>query len=551
MDILGNGIGRSVIYTDERRITTENIIKVLQETFPAHVGNAVRIDELLRFEAGEQPQLREKVSRKEIDARCIDNIANEITEFKTSYVWGTPITLVQRGQTDSGKKDENKGIAQLNEGYSSEYIGRKQQELARFVEIGGIGYTFVDVQRDWRDGKSFFSHEVLDPRYSYIVRSSALGHRKMLGVSYSQDTQGNYHFTAFTDAQRFEIDSIYDKDSSDSREPTGNEYVDEYVWRERMFNGDRNPLGMIPIIEWVRSADRMGCFERQIPEMLDLNQLWSDFSNQVGQVVNSVWWANNVEFPTKTVKDSEGNDVQVPEHPSDGDWIETSTTRDGKDPKIEPLVINSDYQGQLNNILAKRALILEKCQVPQRGESANSTGIATSAASGWDAADSSANKEQMFIESAKIEEVEVVLAAINVSPDIEPENPMLDLRYMDVQPSIKRQKNYELVSKMNFFATGISHGVHPKHLLKEMNAFADPEQVYIDSKETLDKYIEATFKTDSGSNAQSGNGYNGYGWYQKGTNATGEGGSGEDSPNSERIGQDESDQTSNSPNLKG
>ncbi|MBR2075979.1 MAG: hypothetical protein IJ878_01030, partial [Exiguobacterium sp.] len=177
-------------------------------------------------------------------------------------------------------------------------------------------------------------------------------------------------------------------------------------------------------------------------------------------------------------------------HPENGDWIETNTTRDGKDPKIEPLVVNADYNGQLQNILSKRALILQKCSVPQRGDSSNSTGIATSAASGWDAAESSANKEQLFMESAKLEEVEIVLAAIKASPDIESDNPMLELLFMDVQPSIKRQKNYELVSKMNFFATGISHAIHPKHLLIAMNAFSDPQQVYLDSKEYLDKYIE-------------------------------------------------------------
>ena len=545
MNIIGDGIGRAVIYTDERKITMDNIIKVLQETFSAHIGNANRINELLRFEAGNQPQLREKVTRKEIDAKCIDNVSAEVTEFKTSFIWSTPITLVQRGKKDSGGKSENEAISLLNECYSAEYIGRKQQALARFVEIGGIGYTFIDVKRRWREGKSYFDYEVLDPRYAYIVRSSALGHEKMLGVSYSVDTQGNYHFTAFSEEMRFDVDSVYVDDSD--KEKTGNKYVDDYEWTQRPYSGVKNPLGLIPIIEWERSSDRMGCFERQIPEMLDLNQLWSDFSNLVGQTVNSIWWANNVEFPMKEVRDKDGNVEEVPEHPENGDWIETNTTRDGKDPKIEPLVINADYAGQLSNILSKRALILEKCQVPQRVDSTNATGLATSTASGWDAADSSANKEQMYMESAKLEEVEVVLAAVKVSTDIDAESPMLELQYMDVQPSIKRQKNYELVSKMNFFATGISHGIHPKHLLKEMNAFADPEQVYLDSKEYLDMYIESTLKKDSGLNE----GYNGEGWYQKQPTGTGEGGTGEKAPNDERLGQDESDQVERSPNMKG
>ena len=539
---LVDGIGRSVIYTDEREINNDNIIKVLRETFPTHLANAARIDYLLNFEAGVQPQLRKKVTRKEIDAKCIDNVANEITEFKTSFVWGNPITLVSRGEKDSGKKNENKGIARLNECYSAEFLGKKQQKLARYVEIGGIGYTFVDIARDWRVGKSYYTYDVLDPRYAYIVRSSYLGHRKMLGVTYSADTKGNFHITAFTPTTRYEIDSIYTLEGVE----TTTYSADNYTWSERAYNGQKNPLGLIPIIEWERSSDRMGCFERQIDEMLELNQLWSDLSNQVGQAVNSVWWANNVEFPEETVIDKDGNEVTVVSHPENGDWIETNTTRDGKDPKIEPLVVNADYNGQLQNILSKRALILQKCSVPQRGDSSNSTGIATSAASGWDAAESSANKEQLFMESAKLEEVEVVLEAIKVSPDIESDNPMLELLFMDVQPSIKRQKNYELVSKMNFFATGISHAIHPKHLLIAMNAFSDPQQVYLDSKEYLDKYLESIVNKG---NANTG--YNGYGWYRKGNSNTGDGGSDEEAPNSERLGQDESDQVENSPNVKG
>lgn len=183
-------------------------------------------------------------------------------------------------------------------------------------------------------------------------------------------------------------------------------------------------------------------------------------------------WANNVEFPTSVETDDDGNVVETVEHPNDGDWLETSTTRDGNDPKIAPLSIDYDYVGMLNNILARRALILQKCHVPQRADSENSTGIATSAASGWDDAEVSAARQQLIMESCKMREVRVVLQAIRASSDVPVGSKLRKLKAMDVMPSIKRQKNYELVSKMNFFASGISHGLHPKPLIKEMNAFA-------------------------------------------------------------------------------
>ena len=507
-----------------------------------HLVNSGECEKLLRYEAGIQPLPQEKLTRKDIDAQVVDNVANEITEFKCAFVWGNTVTLVQRGETDTGSdnKNENKGIALLNEMYSSEFNGKKQQELARYVEICGVGYTFIDVNTRWRKGRSYFTYDVLDPRFTFVVRSSRLGHRIMLGVTYSMDSKMNLHFTCFTEDARYEIDGIGGVIEGKTPTTTG------MSWQERDRSGETNPLGLIPIIEWKRAADYMGCFERQLDELDNLNQMVSDLSNGVRQNVNSIWWANNVDFPEEVVVDKDGNEQTVPAHPNSGDWLETNTSRDGKDPKVAPLVADYDYEGQLNNILARRQLILQKCHVPQRGESSNSTGIAVSGATGWDAAESDAAKEELFIESAKMQEVEVVLSAIDCS-ECPADSPVRTLTYMDVKPSIRRSKNYDLVSKANFFATLVSHGIHPRPVIQQMNTFGDPEQVYLDSKPYLDRYFEATF-SKSGSSEDA---YNGYGFYQHHTSGTGEGGSGEKAPNADRNGQDESDQVANSPNLKG
>lgn len=539
---LGEMTGRRVIYTDVAEINKSNIAKVLQDAYMKHLANSGECEKLLNFEAGIQPLPQKKLTRTDIDAQVVDNVANEITEFKCAFVWGNTVTLVQRGETDTGSnnKNENKGIALLNEMYSSEFNGKKQQELARYVEICGVGYTFIDVNTRWRKGRSYFTYDVLDPRFTFVVRSSRLGHRIMLGVTYSMDSKMNLHFTCFTEDARYEIDGIGGVVQNGT--PTAN----GISWQERDRSGETNPLGLIPIIEWKRAADYMGCFERQLDELDNLNQMVSDLSNGVRQNVNSIWWANNVDFPEEVVVDKDGNEQTVPAHPNSGDWLETATTRDGKDPKVAPLVADYDYEGQLNNILARRQLILQKCHVPQRGESSNATGIAVSGATGWDAAESDAAKEELFIESSKMQEVEVVLSAIDCS-ECPADSPVRTLSYMDVKPSIRRSKNYDLVSKANFFATLVSHGIHPRPVIQQMNTFGDPEQVYLDSKPYLDRYFEATFSK----NGSSEDAYNGHGFYQHHTSGTGEGGSGEKAPNADRTGQDESDQIKNSPNLKG
>ena len=196
-------IGRRVIFTDVERVTTSNVIDILANAMSDFLANAEECDRLLQIEAGVMPLTREKTVRKEINVETVDPVANEITEFKRAYHWGIPITLVQRGEKDSGEAYEALAIALLNECYSAENSGKKQNALGRFVEICGIGYTFIDIKLNWAEGDSYFQYETLDPRFSFVVRSSRYAdHRIMLGVTFRVDSMGNKYFTCFSSDRR-------------------------------------------------------------------------------------------------------------------------------------------------------------------------------------------------------------------------------------------------------------------------------------------------------------------------------------------------------------
>ena len=102
--------GRKVITTDAASIDYNNIIDVLRKAVSEHENNASDCKFLLNYEKGKQPLQREKTIRSDIDIEDIDNVANEITVFKTGYHWGNPITLVQRGSKDSGGEKETEAI---------------------------------------------------------------------------------------------------------------------------------------------------------------------------------------------------------------------------------------------------------------------------------------------------------------------------------------------------------------------------------------------------------------------------------------------------------
>lgn len=490
-------LGRQVIKTDVDKIDANNIIEVLKKAYNQHEVNARDCKFLLEYEKGNQPLQREKKIRPEINIEDIDNVANEITTFKKGYHWGNPITLVQRGSKDSGSKEEAEAITLLNECYSDLGIKAKTTELARFVEICGIGYTYVDINADDSEIDVPFTVDVLEPENTFVVRSSKYpDKRKMLGVSFSVDEQKNKHFTCFTKNLRFEISN----------------------WE--ITSVALNPLGMIPIVEWIKDHDRMGCFERQIIDLDALNIMESDVCNATDEAVQAIWHCNDVEFP----EDEEGKPIK----PSTGDWLQTFTNEKGTHPFVTPLKSAFDYAGNLQNIMNKRMLILQKCNVPMRNNtSGGSTGIAMSDASGWSNAEVEASFLQGIQEDCKMREVRLVLKAIQKSPLIDINNPMLTLKARDLTPNIKRQKTYELATKSNFISTLLSHGFDGESVIKTANVFDDPMQVWNDSKEGILKYQETLYAKAN----------------------EGEGGEDEPKPDKGKTMQDMSDQTSNSPNI--
>lgn len=457
-------IGRTNIFTDVKEINKENIVEVLRDAMQLHKVNAERMDFLLSYEAGNQPLQREKTYRADIDCLVCDNVANQVTEFKCGYVWGNPITLVQRGSVDSGADKESEKIALLNECFEADNVKAKTQEIGYFTEITGICNEYIDMNPDYVEGDSFFTTTILDPRTSFVVKSSYyIDRRDMMGVTFRQ-AEGITYYTCIT-----------------------RDYVFSLV-EDKIESVEINPYGIINIVEWKRSVDRMGCFERQIPEMDNLNLLISDFTNDVDQNTQAVWHGNDVEFD----EDENGNIVT----PESGEWVLTKTNPNGNKPFINPLTIQYDYGGMLNNIVARRSTILEKCNVPQRNDnSGGSTGLAMSDATGWSAAEMSACKEQPLQEESKMKEVKVVLEIIKTSPFVPADSPLLDLKYSDLQPNIKRNKTYELTTKANAYATFVKHGVNQLDTLKLINAFDDPNQVHADSKEEWQLFIDSNFSS--------------------------------------------------------
>lgn len=490
---------RQVIYTNVPYVDRSNIIEILQKAYAVHEVNVAQLKFLFEFEEGKQPILRKKEYRPSINIECVDNVCHQITKFHVGYEWGNPITLIQREEKEELKEEQAQAIAELNNQYEAEGIKTKTQRLGKDVTICNLGYTYVDVNVDWQEGESYFKIDVLSPFTTFIIRSSYyLDNRIMVAVTFREDDLHIKHYTCFTKDTRFDISE------------------------QRILFEEMNLLGRIPIVEWIANYDGMGIWEHEISEMNNLNLMISDFSNTVEQNMQAIWHTNDVDFPTEEITLEDGTKQERVKKPQNGEWLQTYTPQDGKTPIVEPLSIDYDYGNMLNNIAARRALILEKCYVPQRGDADNSTGQAQDIASGYSSLDVIAESIQACQEACKMEEIKLVLLAIKKSPYVPEDSILLKIKPMDVQPNVKRERLSEIASKVNAMSTLLSHGIYGLDAIQVCNIFPDPNAVWNNSKALIEKYQSSIFDKEQTNNA--------------------EGGEGEQAPNSDRIMQDMSDQ---------
>ena len=482
-------LGRKRIYTDVAVINEDNIISVLQEAVIVHEENSRQIAFLLNYEKGIQPLKRKKVIRDDIDIEVVDNIANQVTEFKLGYNWGNPITFVQRGNRDiSGNPPaaDDDAISILNEMNDYECMFAKDQELARYVEICGIGYQMIDIKRERNDISAFVVY-VPNPLYTFVVYRNNIAETPMMGVTFRTLESGDTYYTCYTNDAEYEVFNLWKIVNG----------VRKQVWEVltrtdssgQEYTGVRNPLGMIPIVEFVRAYDRMGCFERQIPDMDALNIEVSDFANSVAQNTQEIWWGNDFEFP----KDSEGRPVTA----RSGQWVMTKTTANGSKPLIQPLSSTFDYGGVQRNIESKRDTILQKCYVPlQTDPGGGSTANAMSLSSGWSAAENSALKEEQIIRRSKMQVLELELEAIKVRKDLFIDSPVIDLKISDVVPKFTRLKTYDLGTKTNSMIAMIKSGINGRVAMQTVDLFPDVAQAWNDSREMIEKFQESLVKED-------------------------------------------------------
>lgn len=520
--------GRIKIYTDVKEITADNVIDVLALAMMKHEMNRTQIRDLINFEKGDQPLVREKKARKDIDIKSISNLAHQITEFWLGYFWGNHMAFVQKSDKHpkgSSPTDNDSAITLLNEMYDAEDMESKDQLLAYYLEVCGTCCQLIDIKRNPDDEDAVFDLVTLNPLYSFVVYSSDAYERPMMGVSYSEDEMGSRIFSCVTDDAVYEIrDMVEIINGSKKKEGMKLNNIEIPI----------NPFGRVNIIEFERSTDRTGVFERQLDELNALNILESDLCNDVAQTTQANWWGNDIELD----KDDDG-EVKGPQA---GQWILTKTNGSGKQPNIKGLVLNYDYAGVLANIQAKHDGILERTFTPKQTEqSGGSTTGATSLSSGWTATEAVACKQAAIIKKGYKARNRLVLIAIKKSRDIEPDSPLLNLKNSDIEIRPIRQKTFDMATKINSLATMVQNMVHPRVAMEAIDFFPNLAEAVEDSVPKMLEYQKVLLESKKSSGKSTGENNNSQNQTPDKAVKT------VVNPDSKRIMQDSSDQTGNSP----
>ena len=450
--------GRKEIFTDVQKITKENIAEVLFDGFSTHLTNAVEIDFLQDYERGIQPVLnRVKEIRPEINYKVVENHAAEITTFKVGYVFGDPITYVQRATKDISGEDstkDDKKIAILNEMMFEEGKAAQDQLLGKDLAVTGIGYRIV-LPKKIKTGVSAFNILRLNPRNTFVIKFNDIFQAPALGVSYVTMDNGNIRAGAYTDTEYFELEGTD-------------------VRSLKVKSVQPNLMGLIPIIEYKYDNERMGCFERVISLLDALNEATSDRLNGLAQFVQSILWMNNCEV------DSEQMDALK-------DKLGLLTKSEPGNPaSVQYLTATLDQaqtQTLIDNLYEQ---VLQIAGVPGREQSTGgNTGQAIMLSNGWQIAETHAKSTvQTFIQS----EMQMLKVVLKILKSIETSE-VSTLNLSDIEVKFSRNRTDSLIVKTQGLLNQLQAGVHPLIAITNCGLYSDPQAVWNDSKDYMGKWL--------------------------------------------------------------
>ncbi len=451
--------GRTVIYSSESEITRSNVIDALGKAVNVHKKNRNEIDYLYNYYRGNQPILqRIKKIRPEINNKIVENHALEIVDFKKGYVFGEPIQYVRRGESE----EISEKITQLNEYMFAEDKAARDKELAEWFYICGTSYRMIlpDELAGVDPDESPFEIDTLDPRDTFVVYNNGFGKKPLMGVKYIETDTREILYSVYTRDTYFEIQN-------------------DIIVKE-----EPHVLGDIPIIEYPANSARLGAFEVVLPLLDAINNTVSNRMDGIEQFVQAFMKFVNCDIDEK----------QFTALKEMGALKIKSDSNNPADVDIVSKELNQSQVQVTKDDLYQMVLII--CGMPDRkggNRSTGDTGQAVLLRDGWSAAEARAKDTELMFKGSEKRFLRLVLRIIRDTANF-------NLRLSEIDIKFTRNKTDSLLVKSQGLQNQLEAGIHPQIAIAHCGLYSDPEQVYLDSREYLEKWRTAKATSIPGNN---------------------------------------------------
>lgn len=442
--------GRRMIYSDATAITIENVVEEVRKAAVVHDGNANDIQRLYDYYRGKTAVLgKTKETRPEINHKINENRAYEIVSFHKGYTFGEAVQYVRR---ETANDSEDDGIAAdinaLNGYMSDADKAACDNELAEWLYVGGTSYRLTLPNPAWdSDGdEPPIKIYALDPRQTFVVYSSSVDKRPLMGVYRVVRENNERVYSVYTESSYFEFSEF----GGVTETP--------------------HSLGMIPIIEYPADTPRLGVFEIVMPLLDALDELQSNRLDDIVQFVNSFLAILGGQLDDETyAKLNEWKTLCLPE---------------GVDAKfLSPTMSQNDVQTLKDDLYQS---ILTICGVPNRngGSSTSDTGSAVIMRDGWQAAEARAKATELVFKRAEKGFLRLVLRILRDTVGTA-------LRLTDIDTHFTRRNYENIATKSQVLVAMLNNPkIHPELAFAHCGMFPDPESAYLQSI----KYYEEQMK---------------------------------------------------------
>ena len=455
--------GRRRLVTDYETITAANVKKALGEAMARHVQNEMEIRYLFNYYRGIQPvQDRVKDVRPDITYNTVINHASEIVSFKVSYLLSDPVVYVSRKSGEDEREEVSEKIRRFND-YM--HLSGKQacdKEIADDFTICGQAYRLTLANPEYPAGSDCpLLIATLNPATTGVVyRNTA-----------SKHSDAVFAFS-YVDRAGLIGDIDVPKSKKGGRITT--------VWTpERIFTISRgavteepNPLGRIPVTEYVNNEFRLGAFEPVLDLLNDANVLESNRIEATEQNVQSLMWFNDVDLDEDQIERLHGK-------PSA--FIFTRTIKDSTAPNIKNVAVEMQQADQqvLSNDIYKKILTIVGMPSTGDGNTADSSNNgSTIVRNGWQHAEARAKDTATLWQRSDREFLRIALQICDDLPSGEGKE-ALGLTCDDIVGKFTRRNYEDIMTKATVLTTLLgSPKVHPEVAYQVANLVPDPEEAY-------------------------------------------------------------------------